>query len=316
MLENDQIKKEQPIFFQTIYNQLLANKKNHAYLIEGYDALEYAKFLVKSLLCKEEVLCCNQCRLCHQINEEIFIDMVIIDGAKESIKKSHIEQIQKQFIKTSVEGNGKIYLINHIENATTEALNSLLKLLEEPVPGIYAVFTCNNINQVLSTIISRCQVFRLKPLNIQKTKELLLNSDIKKEHANILVNICPTIDQMKEMASNEVFEDMIIEAMNFIEDYYFKKENLLINTQTNLLKKYKDKEEIMLFLDLIALGFKDIINIHNQVEAVFVDHSFLKQCNDSLENLVNKIQTILEIKNDLALNANIALVIDRLVYSL
>ena len=43
-----------------------------------------------------------------------------------------------------------------------EAMNTLLKTLEEPVPGIYAILTCENMNRVLPTIISRCMVIHLE----------------------------------------------------------------------------------------------------------------------------------------------------------
>ena len=316
MLNNDQIKIEQPVFYQTLLHQIQRNKKNHAYLIEGYNALEYAKFLIKSLLCQNDDLCCNQCRTCLQIEDLQYIDLMYIDGKVESIKKYQIENIQKQLLKTSVEGNGKIYLIHQIENATPEAINSLLKILEEPVDGIYAVFTCENVGRVLPTIVSRTQVFRLKPLNLQRTKKLLLDKGIQEEKANILVNICSTIEEMETLANSEVFDDLIVQAMNFIEDYYFKKENLMINTQTNLLKTYKEKESIALFFDLIALGFKDVLNKENGIELVYCNHQFIQNCQDEVNKIINKIETILTIKNDLYYNANLSLTIDRLIYSL
>mgnify|MGYP002233092403 CR=1 FL=1 len=48
--------------------------------------------------------------------------------------------------------------MENIENSTVEAMNSLLKVLEEPIAGVYAIFTCQNLNRVLPTIQSRCQV--------------------------------------------------------------------------------------------------------------------------------------------------------------
>ena len=42
-----------------------------------------------------------------------------------------------------------------------EASNSMLKFLEEPEDGIIAILMTNNINNVLSTIISRCKVIKL-----------------------------------------------------------------------------------------------------------------------------------------------------------
>lgn len=312
----EQIKLEQPIFYQTIYNEFKQNKRNHAYLIEGHDAYQYAEFLVKSLLCQEELLCCDQCRICQQVSENTYIDMIHYNGKEEPIKKGAIEAIQSKLLKTSVEGHGKIYVIESIENSTPEAINSLLKILEEPVEGIYAVFTCENINRVLPTIVSRCQIFRLKPLNMGLMKDNLIEQGTSEEKANILTHISSSSVQMLELSKSESFNDLIIEALNFIEDYYFKKENLALNVQTNLLKKFKDRDSIALFLDLIVLGFKDVLNKNNHIDQIFCDHDFILNCQDEDETLIEKIENILTIKNDLGYNANIALIIDRLVYSI
>lgn len=312
----EQIKLEQPIFYQTIYNEFKQNKRNHAYLIEGHDAYEYAEFLVKSLLCQEDLLCCNQCRICQQVSDNSYIDMIHYNGKEEPIKKGAIEAIQSQLLKTSVEGNGKIYIIEAIENSTPEAINSLLKILEEPVEGIYAVFTCENLNRVLPTIVSRCQTLRLKPLNMSLMKENLMKQGVTEEKSNILTHISSSSIQMLDFSKSESFNDLVIEALNFIEDYYFKKENLALNVQTNLLKKFKDRDSIALFLDLIALGFKDVLNKNNQIDRIFCNHDFILNCEDTDESLIEKIENILLIKNDLGYNANIALIIDRLVYSI
>lgn len=313
---NQEMKNEQPILYQTIYNEFSKNKKNHAYLIEGHDANRFAQFLVKSLLCQEDILCCNQCRICHQIENNQYIDLIHYNGKIETIKKNTIEDIQYQLSKTSVEGHGKVYYIEFIENSTPEAINSLLKILEEPTEGIFAVFTCENINRVLPTIVSRCQTFRLKPLNMKLIKKKLIENGISNETANILIYIETSYSRMVELANDESLQELIIEAMNFIEDYYYKKANLEINTQTNLLKKFKERDKISIFLDLIILGFKDILNKNNGIAINFIDHPFVLECQDKNEDIIRKIEIILSIKNDLTYNANIPLIIDRLVYSL
>lgn len=312
----EQIQLEQPIFYQTIYNEFKQNKRNHAYLIEGHDAYQYAEFLVKSLLCQEELLCCDECRICKQVSEDSYIDMIHYNGKEEPIKKGAIEAIQHQLLKTSVEGHGKIYIIETIENSTPEAINSLLKILEEPVEGIYAIFTCENINRVLPTIVSRCQVFRLKPLNMKLMKKSLMAQGVSEEKANILTHISSSSIEMLDYSKKEELDDLIIEALNFIEDYYFKRENLALNVQTDLLKKFKDRDSIGLFLDLIILGFKDVLNKNNQISLIYCNHDFILNCHDEDYLLIEKIENILQIKKDLGYNANIALIIDRLVYSI
>lgn len=312
----EEIKAEQPIFYQIIYNELKSNKKNHAFLIEGNEAKKYALFLIKSLLCQEEELYCDKCRICRQIDQDSYIDMYHYDGKIETIKKNTIEKLQEQLFKTSVEGHGKVYLIENIENSTTEAINSLLKILEEPEQGIYAVFTTENRNRVLPTILSRCQTFKLRPLNKKQIKEKLLNNDLEQETIQVLLNIESSYDKMIELANQDKLNDLIIEAMNFIEDYYYKHSNLSMNTQINLGKKYKERNDIALFLDLLVLGFKDIINNKHSVDLVYCNHPFLKNIEDNDEDLLKKIEMILQIKNDLNYNTNVALTIDRLTYSL
>lgn len=312
----EKIKEEQPIFYQIIYNELKNNKKNHAFLIEGNEAKKYALFLIKSLLCQEEELYCDHCRICKQIDQDSYIDMYHYDGKVETIKKNTIEKLQEQLFKTSVEGHGKVYLIEHIENSTTEAINSLLKILEEPEQGIYAVFTTENSNRVLPTILSRCQTFKLRPLNKKQIKEKLTSNNINKETIQILLNIESSYDKMINLASQEKFNDLIVEAMNFIEDYYYKRSNLAMNTQINLGKKYKERNDIALFLDLLVLGFKDIINHNHGIDMVYSNHPFLTEIEDNDEAILKKIEMILQIKNDLNYNTNVALTIDRLTYSL
>ena len=49
-----------------------------------------------------------------------------------------------------------------IDEAGEEALNAFLKNLEEPQPNIYFVLTAPSTRKVLPTIISRCQVIRIR----------------------------------------------------------------------------------------------------------------------------------------------------------
>ena len=80
-------------------------------------------------------------------------------------------------------------MLENIDYATPEAMNSLLKLLEEPTPGIYAVLTCENKNRVLPTIQSRCQMIQFKAISQEALAQSLIQEGMKKEDANILSNV-------------------------------------------------------------------------------------------------------------------------------
>jgi DNA polymerase-3 subunit delta' len=71
------------------------------------------------------------------------------------------------------EGVYKIVLIPNADRMTTQAANSVLKLLEEPPRGWIFFLTASDPTLVLPTILSRCQALRLKPFNSRDLRELL-----------------------------------------------------------------------------------------------------------------------------------------------
>ena len=62
------------------------------------------------------------------------------------------------------ESGFRVTLIRDADRLTTQAANSLLKLLEEPPPGWILILTATDPSQLLPTLVSRCQVSRLRPL--------------------------------------------------------------------------------------------------------------------------------------------------------
>ena len=123
---------------------------------------EIAKFIASVIVC-ENKNGCGECLNCLRVENESYTDIIFKDGEKSSIKKNDVEEIQERFSKSAIEEKGvKIYILHMVENSTPQAINSILKFLEEPEEDIYAILTTSNINNVLPTIISRCQNISLK----------------------------------------------------------------------------------------------------------------------------------------------------------
>jgi DNA polymerase III gamma/tau subunit len=55
-----------------------------------------------------------------------------------------------------------LIVCQNIHEATEEALNAFLKNLEEPQDNIYFLLTAPSTRKVLPTIVSRCQIIRIK----------------------------------------------------------------------------------------------------------------------------------------------------------
>ena len=266
-----------------------------------------------SLICNE-TLACEQCIDCKKVLNHQYADIIEIDGEEESIKKKHIENIQETFKKSSLEGKAKVYILKNVEKTTKEAMNALLKILEEPTECIYAIFTTKNINRILPTIISRCQVIELKPDNKEVLKEKLIAKGYEEEKASVLSYIIKDEDDLENL-NQDNFDDIMLQAINFIEDLFLYRENLIINTQIHMLKDHKEKENIKLFINLIILALKDMFHVKQNEKAVFCNHvEFFNSLTYDNNDIIKKIELLLETSYLLDTNANIPLLMDSMMY--
>lgn len=260
MSYQDQLKQEQPILYQILKKSFQSQKIPHAFLLVGKNSSIAAHYIAKSLICENDDLACNECIDCQKIDEHKYADFIYANGKDETIKKGIVEYIQEQFAKSSMEGKAKIYLMENIENSTVEAMNSLLKVLEEPIAGVYAIFTCQNLNRVLPTIQSRCQVIQLLPGSKLFLREQLKKDDLSEDDINILSELFDTYEDCQKYIESEVFDKLKLEVYHFIEDLYLHRENLVINVETHLMKDFKEKDKIQLFLNMLVLGLRDLVS--------------------------------------------------------
>jgi len=161
---------QQPTLVRQFANAFKDGHLSHSYLLsgdQGSPLLEIAKYLAKSLVCAHpSPLADNTCWSCLRIDDGNYADIQIFDGQTETIKKEAIQALESNFEQTPVETAGKlIYIIHLVENVTPEAVNSLLKFLEEPHQEVYAFLTTENEEKVLPTIISRTQRLRVLPID-------------------------------------------------------------------------------------------------------------------------------------------------------
>ena len=163
------LKEKQEVVYKTLKNSFKNNKTSHAYLIsgaKGLPILQVAIFMAKSLICNhkdEDGFACLNCIHCKKVDDNSYADLKIISG--EQLKTNEVMSLQEEFNKSPLEdGNVKVYIIDLIEKAPIASLNKLLKFIEEPSSNIVALFTTNSVDSILQTIVSRCQIIKLKEL--------------------------------------------------------------------------------------------------------------------------------------------------------
>ena len=92
-------------------------------------------------------------------------------------------------------------------------------------------------------------------------KEQLTKNDIPIDDVNILTELFDTYDECQPYIESEMFDSLKLEVFHFIEDLYFHRDNLIINVETHLMKDFKDKEKVQLFLNMLVLGLRDLFHV-------------------------------------------------------
>ncbi|MBP7478617.1 MAG: hypothetical protein KA797_08845 [Chitinophagales bacterium] len=100
-------------------------------------------------------------------------DWVNFNKAKNfKIRNEDCEQVIRNFLLKSFEGNYKIQIIWMAELMGKES-NKLLKIFEEPPPKSIFILVVENMEELLPTIISRCQIIKIPHLSHEElTAEL------------------------------------------------------------------------------------------------------------------------------------------------
>jgi DNA polymerase-3 subunit delta' len=167
----------------------------HAYLLVGPRHVgkgTLAFNLAQALNCDGPELPCGQCRSCQRILEGKHADVTPIGlDSKTEIGIDDIRGLQRLANLPPYEGKCKVFIIEDAEYLSTEAANSLLKILEEPPQRVVWLLLAAEEEHLLPTIISRCQRLELKPVPSERIQEVLVNSyNVDADKAKLVTQLC------------------------------------------------------------------------------------------------------------------------------
>lgn len=170
----------------------------HAYLLSGPRGIgrrTLALRFAQALNCTQSPILgepCRTCRTCKQIERMEHPDLEVVQSEQEGgiIRVDRIRDLQRILALHPYEGKYRIAILLRFEEANLNAMNAMLKTLEEPAPQVVLVLTTESAESLLPTIISRCEVMRLRPLSIDQVSQgLRSGEDLPAERAQILAHI-------------------------------------------------------------------------------------------------------------------------------
>ncbi|PIB23359.1 ATP-binding protein [Maribacter sp. 4G9] len=130
-----------------------------------------------------------------------------VDEAKEIVKKLSLK---------SYEGGYKIMIVWMAEKLNNAASNKLLKLIEEPPEKTVFLLLCQEEEQILQTIRSRCQILHFPPLAEDLIAAELLNKGASQQEAMQIAheangNFNKALDLLNKDSEDLVFEKWFVQ---------------------------------------------------------------------------------------------------------
>ncbi|MCR4866283.1 MAG: DNA polymerase III subunit delta [Lachnospiraceae bacterium] len=276
----------QDMIKEHLMNALKTGNISHAYIINGerYSGKEFiAKIFAMAIQCeKGDIDPCNECHACKQALSGNQPDIIHLTHEKPNVitVDDIREQINSDIVIKPYACDRKIYIINEAEKMNVQAQNALLKTLEEPPEYAVIIILTTNVDALLPTILSRCVVLNMKPVDDEKVKEFLMEyvqvPDYKAEVCAAFAR--GNLGKAKILASSEEFDKIKTEAIALLKHI----DEMNVNEISIAIKQMNEyKLEINDYLDILAIWYRDALMFKATADAnnlIFRDEiKFIKQ---------------------------------------
>ena len=192
-------------------------------------------------------------------------------------------------------GKYKVYIIDEVHMLSNAAFNAFLKTLEEPPSYVIFILATTEKNKVIPTILSRCQIYDFKRIEIEdiknKLKEILNieNIEFDDEALHIIAqkadgamrDALSILDLIKTFSKDsKITLDSVTKNLHILDSkYFFKISNHLFNEDISSV--------LLLHNEILAKGFES----YNLITGLVIHFRNLLVCQNE------KIIELLEVSN-------------------
>ena len=218
-------------------------------------------------------------------------------------------------------GKYKVYIIDEVHMLSNAAFNAFLKSLEEPPKHVVFILATTEKNKIIPTILSRCQIYDFKKVDVVDITELLKNictdkkikfdenslSLIAEKSDGSIRDSLSMFDRLVSFTDSNLTMDEVTANLNVLDyETYFELSTLIISKDIpGILTKYNDIfirgfDDVNLLNGLSRhlreiliskLGSSDkLSDLKNELNLKYIEHS--NEFSD--ENLISMIEIINE----------------------
>ncbi len=269
----------------TLKNAIKTNRIAHAYLFtgpRGVGKTTTARILAKTLNClnPKDAEPCNECEMCKSILNSQSLDIIEIDGASNR-GIDEIRTLRESVKYAPTKGKYKVYIIDEVHMLTRESFNAFLKTLEEPPGHTIFIFATTDVHKVPLTIISRCQRFDFRRIQMNTIKELLnkiaLDEKIQIDDKTLTIiarkadgalrDAESYFDQVISFCGNKIDSATVSHMLNLVDDELFfmlsdavlEKNFKTVFEVTKML--YENGWDFVDFMDGLTEHFRNILTV-------------------------------------------------------
>lgn len=269
----------------TLKNAIRDGRIAHAFLFtgpRGVGKTTTARILSKALNCINPENCepCNKCENCTAIKAGQLMDIIEIDGASNR-GIDEIRTLRESVKYAPSKGKYKVYIIDEVHMLTKESFNAFLKTLEEPPSQTIFIFATTDVHKVPLTIISRCQRYDFRRIELDTIKSLLgkiakeekIEIDdktltlISRKADGALRDAESYFDQVVSFCGNKVDSETVSRILNLIDDeVYFILSDAVLNKNFKTVFEaidivYKNGWNFTDFMDGLIEHFRNIMTV-------------------------------------------------------
>lgn len=245
---------------KTLRNAIKNDNISHAYLFtgpRGTGKTTMARILAKAVNCedKKDAEPCNKCESCKSITAGNAVDLIEIDAASHR-GIDEIRQLREGIKFSPNKLKYKVYIIDESHQLTKGAANALLKTLEEAPDHAMFILATTEPQKMISTIISRCQRFDFRKLNlseiIRKLEKILKEEGVKSDKRSLEIIATASggsfrdaeslLDQILTFTEDQLDEEDVRDLLGLVEtQYMFEFVDLLIEKKRLKAIRYLEK---------------------------------------------------------------------------
>ncbi|KRN12742.1 DNA polymerase III subunit delta [Fructilactobacillus fructivorans] len=262
----NEAKRKQPSLTKHFMGVVTANDLSHSYLFSGVDGLgklAVAKTIAMRLFCKNvrDGMPCGVCNECIRIAKDEHPDIVMVKPDGRSIKVDSIRYLKREFYKSAVEGNQKVFIIDDADTMTTSAANSLLKFIEEPNGQVNSFLLTDDYRKILPTIISRTQLIEFPKINEDDLIKYVTKKRLSKTSSQLILELTGDLVSLDKMLEDGWFNKMKATVERWFNELVEDDYRAFTNVQTNFMPLVTGRFEQQMTLKMIYQIFKDVFDV-------------------------------------------------------